>query len=159
MFWIQPNGVSLGNKLRESFGQIENFSLNMFCSWPHDLGLLKLGFWVHFDTPRSMAKSTTCSMHSSSLHAKQPGLMWTAVALHVAAPSGQLRHCCQLVLFSTVTPARGRVRQAVSIAFMAASWPGPARFTNVKPGLQVLQPTPSSVTRPPKTGSQSILSR
>ena len=96
---------------------------------------------------------------TSSLHGKQPGLMWTAVAVHFAAPSGQPRHCCQLVSFSTVTPACGQVRQAVSIVSMAASWPGPARFTNVKPGSQVLQPAPSSVTRPPKTGSQSILSR
>ena len=101
-----------------------------------------------------------CSMHRSSLHGKQPGLMWTAVALHFAAPSGHSRHCCQLVLFSTVTPACDQISQAASIVLMmAASWPGPARFTNVKPGLQVLQPAPSSVTRPPKTGSQSILSR
>ena len=116
-----------------------------------------------FDTKMKETKvvEVTCSMHRSSLHGKQPGLMWTAVALHFAAPSGHSLHCCKLVLFSTVTPACGKpcAFKAVSIVFMAASLPGPARFTNVKPGLQVLQPAPSSVTRPPKTGSQSILSR
>ena len=84
-----------------------------------------------------------CSMHPSSLHGTQPGLMWTAVALHFAAPSGHSRHCCQLVLFSTVTPACDQINKAVSIVFMAASWPGPARFTNVKLSGQVLQPAPS----------------
>ena len=54
---------------------------------------------------------------TSSLHGKQPGFMWTAVAVHFAAPSGQSRHCCQLVLFSTVTPACGRARQAGPICF------------------------------------------
>ena len=35
----------------------------------------------------------------------------------------------------------------------------PSRFTNVKPGSQVLQPPPYSLTTPPKTWSQSILRR
>ena len=62
-----------------------------------------------------MAHNVTKS--TISLHGKQPGLMWTAVAVHFAAPSGQSRHCCQLVLFSTVTPACGRVRQAGPVCF------------------------------------------
>ena len=75
-----------------------------------------------FDTKMKGKKvvEVTCSMHRSSLHGKQPGLMWTAVALHFAAPSGHSLHCCQLVLFSTVTPACGK--PGAPSRFLLFSW-------------------------------------
>ena len=100
--------------------------------------------------------------HASQLFA------WQATRAHVdgsgVAFCGSIRTFAALLPAGLVLNGNACMWQAgctkpFSIVFMAASWPGPARFTNVKPGLQVLQPAPSSVTRPPKTGSQSILSR
>ena len=99
-------------------------------------------------------------------HEEHKLFAWQATRAHVDSSGGAFRGPIRAI--AALLPAglvlNGNacvwpVRPAVSVVFMAASWPGPARFTNVKPGSQVLQPAPSSVTRPPKTGSQSILSR
>ena len=54
-----------------------------------------------------------CNMHPFHYFAKQPGLIWMAVALQVDAPSGHFLHCCSSlfarVTLPMVTPAGGRM--------------------------------------------------